>query len=86
MIAPVIACAVSVLVGVVVGLPIASSYHSKVSSYSAAAPVAFQICSINRPIQIRHYEIKLTANSCIALSSSTKAVSSSSARTMKRCP
>jgi hypothetical protein len=33
-----------------------------------------------------HYEIKLTANSCIALCSSTKAVNISSARMMKRFP
>ena len=33
-----------------------------------------------------YHEIKLTANSCIALSSSTNAVSNSSARTMKRFP
>src|SRR5215469_9635221 len=33
-----------------------------------------------------HYEVKLTANSCFALSSSTNAISFSSARTMKRFP
>jgi hypothetical protein len=36
--------------------------------------------------KVRFYEIKLTANSCIALSSSTNAVSFSSVRTMKRFP
>ena len=34
--------------------------------------------------EARHYQIKLTANSCIALCSSTNAVSISSARIMKR--
>jgi len=34
----------------------------------------------------RHHNIKLTANSCIAVSNSRNAVSSSSARTMKRFP
>ena len=35
---------------------------------------------------VKFYEIKSTANSCIAVSSSRNAVSFSSARTMKRFP